>query len=57
MNREFLIDAVAEATSGSASDPLTRDDVAKVVDATVRTLYDEHADKGMIGELAEQAAG
>lgn len=38
MNRNELIDTVAEATSGSASDPLTRDDVAKVVDATVRAL-------------------
>jgi len=38
MDREALIDRVTERTRGTAGDPLTRDEVAQVVNATLDEL-------------------
>jgi hypothetical protein len=42
MTREELVDRVTAATKGTKGDPLTRDEVAQVVDATVNVLETVH---------------
>jgi nucleoid DNA-binding protein len=41
MTRDELIDLVSARTHGTREAPLTRDDVAKVVDATLKLLSQE----------------
>jgi nucleoid DNA-binding protein len=43
MTTEELIDVVTEKTKGTAGDPLTRDEVAQIVHATINELRDEGA--------------